>query len=89
LRFDKKAIQRPLGDHCGSESCPDCVSWLSEPPFAVVTKEPEVAAEDLLVPVGAVGGDDDGVAVRRDLDRPEVDGVEELVEDEFGVALSR
>src|ERR1051326_8021749 len=35
LRSERKAIQRPSGDHCGSVSCPDCVScvrrWLAAP----------------------------------------------------------
>ena len=55
--------------------------------LAVVVIEPEVGAEDLLVPVGALGADDDGVAVGRNLNRREVDGVEELVERELGLAL--
>ena len=56
--------------------------------FAVVVIEPEIAAEDLLVPVGALGADDDRVAVGRNLQRPEIDGVEELVERELGLVLS-
>ena len=55
--------------------------------FAVVVIEPEIFAEDLLVPVGAVGADDDGIAVGRNLERGEADGVEEFVEGEFGFVL--
>src|SRR5215469_4885776 len=29
LRLEKKAIHLPSGDHFGSESWPDCVSWIS------------------------------------------------------------
>jgi hypothetical protein len=55
--------------------------------FAVVVVEPEIVAEDLLVPIGALGGDDDGVAVGRDGDGGVIDGVEKFVESEFGFAL--
>ena len=34
LRSERKAIQRPSGDHLGSTSCPDWVSWMSEPVLA-------------------------------------------------------
>ena len=51
--------------------------------------EPEIAAEDLLVPVGALGADDDGIAVGRNLERGKADGVEEFVEGELGFALGR
>ena len=56
--------------------------------LAVVVIEPKIAAEDFLVPVGALGDDDHRVAVGRNLQRPEIDGVEEFVEREFGLALS-
>ena len=55
--------------------------------LAVVAIEPEVLAEDLLVPIGAFGNDDDRMAVGRNLYRREADGVEEFVEREFGFAL--
>ena len=32
LRSERKAIQRPSGDHLGSESWPDCVSWIRSRP---------------------------------------------------------
>ena len=41
--------------------------------LAVVAIEPEVAAEDLLVPVGALGVDDNEVSVGRDFHPREVD----------------
>jgi hypothetical protein len=56
--------------------------------LAIVVIKPEVGAEDLLVPVGALGRNDHRVAVRRNLNRGKADGVEELVERELGLALS-
>jgi hypothetical protein len=50
--------------------------------------EPEVAAENLLVPVGTLGADDDRVAVGRNLERGKVNRVEEIVECELGLGLS-
>ncbi len=50
--------------------------------------EPEIAAEDLLVPIGALGGDDDECAVGRYLDRREADRVEKFVESDFRLALT-
>ena len=55
--------------------------------FDVVAVEPEVGAEDFLVPVGAVGFDDDGVAVGRKGDVAIAHGVEEFVEGEFGFGV--
>ena len=46
-----------------------------------------VGAEDLLVPVGALGVDDNGLSVGRDFHFLEVDNVEELVECELGFVL--
>ena len=56
--------------------------------LAVVVIEPEIGAEDLLVPIRALGRDDHRVAVRRNLNRGKADGVEELVERHLGLALS-
>ena len=47
--------------------------------------EPEFLAEDLLLPVGLLGCDDDGVAVRRNFHRVEAHRVEEFIEREFGL----
>ena len=33
------------------------------PCFAIIVIEPEIAAENLLIPVGALGGEDDGISV--------------------------
>ncbi len=76
----------PSGDHLGSESWPDCVSWIEGCSVAV---EPEIGAENLLIPVGAVGGEDYGIAIGREFDAAEADGVEEVVERQFGLALSQ
>ena len=57
--------------------------------FAIVTIEPEVRAEDLLIPVSAIGDKDYRVAVGREFDGAEADRVEEVVEREFGFALSK
>ena len=85
LRSERKAIQRPSGDHFGSESWPGLRQLNERAAFAIVVIEPEIAAEDLLVPVGALGLDDDRLAVGRKLKRPEIDRVEELVEGKFGL----
>ena len=45
-------------------------------------------AEDVLVPVGAIGYDHDGVAVWRNLNSIDLDPVEELVECDFGFVRS-
>ena len=55
--------------------------------LAVVVIEPEVAAEDLLVPVGALGVDDNEVSVGRNFYLRKVDNVEELVECKLGFVL--
>jgi len=49
--------------------------------------EIEVGAEDLPVPIGALGGDYNGIAVGRNFDCRVADGVEEVVEGEFGFGL--
>ena len=55
--------------------------------FAIVAVEPKVGAEDLLVPVGTLGDDRDGVTVGRDRDRGIAYRVKEFVESEFGLRL--
>ena len=78
---DPFSIRRPLGI--------GVVAGLREldERFAIVAIEPEIGAEDLLIPVGAVGDDDDRTAVGRKFNRSEADGVKEVVEGEFGFAL--
>ena len=49
----------------------------------VIAVEPEIAAEDLLVPIGALGGEDNGVSVGRQFDAAEADGIEEVIERKF------
>src|SRR3954453_7095902 len=39
--------------------------------LAVFAVKPEIGAKDLLIPIGAVGGKDDGATVRREFDRTE------------------
>ncbi len=54
---------------------------------AVLVIEPEIFAEDLLIPVGALGSDHDGIAVGRNLKCGKADGVEKIVEGELGFVL--
>ena len=83
LRSERKAIHWPSGDHCGELSWPDCVNWMRLAAGGAV--EPEFFAEDLLVPVGLFGSDDDGVAIGRNFHRVKADRVEEFIESEFGL----
>ena len=55
------------------------------PAMPIITIEPEIGLKNLAIAVGANGGDDHGVAVRRDLDGGEVDIVEEFVERDLGL----
>ena len=57
----------------------------------IVTVKPQVMAEDLLVPVGALGDDGDGVAVGRESDIGKADRVEKFVEGQcrFGLSLGK
>ena len=47
--------------------------------------EPEIFAEDLLIPVGSFRSDDDGVAIRRNFQRVEAHRVEEFIQGELGL----
>ena len=84
---DPAAVGRPLGFGVVSRLRQLNQIARSSSAFGVVVIEPEIAAEDLLVPVGALGCDHNRVAVGRNLERREVDRVEELVERELGFAL--
>src|SRR5579871_6554435 len=55
---------------------------------ASIPVEPEVFAEDFLVPVGALCGDDDGAAVGRNLHAVEGDGIEEFIQGDQRLLLS-
>jgi len=57
--------------------------------LAVVVVEPEIGAEDLLVPVGALGADHDGISIGRQSNGWVADGIEELVERQFGLVVGK
>ena len=51
--------------------------------LSAVAIEPQILAEDALLPVGALGFDDNGMTVRRKLDCRLVDIIKEFVQCEF------
>ena len=51
--------------------------------FRSVHIKPEIATEDLLIPVGSLRGNDDRIAIGRDLDAAETHGIKELVNGEL------
>ena len=48
--------------------------------------KPEIFAEDLLLPIGSFGRDNDGVAIGRNRYSIEADRVEEIVDCELGLS---
>src|SRR5580658_1214595 len=78
---DPAAVGRPLGL--------GVVTGLGQLNQCVGAVEPEIGAEDLLVPVGALGGDHDGIAVGRDGHAVVTYRVEEFVESQLGLAVGK
>src|ERR1700688_837646 len=59
------------------------------PCLAIVAVQPQVVAENLLIPIGALGSNYDRVSIGRNSNAGIADGIEEFVKREFGLAVGK